>query len=119
MITSYNTSLPIDKPHADVAGIGNTTKPTAVRLKVTELNVVTIITNVSNYISIVGIVLYSFFFFFDLLLFSLNYVIISLILLIELLNCFNHLIFFPIFVQDQYFLVVHLGIIDHIFGQFI
>ena len=55
MIISYNTSLPIDKAHAVVVDIGITIKPIPVRLKVIELDVVAIITNVSNDFSIVVI----------------------------------------------------------------
>ena len=57
MIISYNTLLPIDKPHAVAVDIGIAIKPIPVRLKVIELDVVAIITNVSNNFSIVVIVL--------------------------------------------------------------
>ena len=52
MITSYNTLLPIDKAHADAVEKGMTIKPISVTLHVIELNVVAIITNVSNDFSI-------------------------------------------------------------------
>ena len=47
MIISYITLLPTDKPHAVAVDIGIAIKPIHVRLKVTELDVVAIITNVS------------------------------------------------------------------------
>ena len=55
-ITSYKTLLPFDKAHADAADIGIAIKPIPVRLKVLKLDVVAIITNVSNDFSIVVIV---------------------------------------------------------------
>ena len=58
MIISYSTLLPIDKPHAVAVHIGITINPIPVRDKVIELEVVAIITNVSNDFSIVVIVLY-------------------------------------------------------------
>ena len=94
MITSYNTLLPIDKAHADADDIGITFKPIPVRLNVKELDVVAIITNVSNDSSIVVIVLYFLYFFFHLLFLSLKYVIISLMLLIWLLKLFTSFNFF-------------------------
>ena len=57
MIISYSTFLPIDKAHADAVDIGLTIKPIPVRERVIELDIVTIITNVSNDFSIVLIVL--------------------------------------------------------------
>ena len=57
MITPYNILLPIDKAHAVAVDIGITIKPIPVRLKVIELDVVAILTNVSNDFSIVVIVL--------------------------------------------------------------
>ena len=57
MINSYNTLLPIDNPHAVAVDIGIASKPLPVRDKVIELDVVAIITNVSNDFSIVVIVL--------------------------------------------------------------
>ena len=72
MITSHNTSLPIDKAHADAVDIGITIKPTPVRDNVIEPDVVAIITNVSNDFSIVVIVLYFLYFFFDSLFLSLK-----------------------------------------------
>ena len=53
MIIWCNTLLPIDKALADAVVIGITIKPIPVRLKVTELDVVAIITNVSNGFNIV------------------------------------------------------------------
>ena len=72
MIISYSTLLPIDKPHAVAVDIGITIKPIPVRDKVIELDVVATITNVSNDFSIVVIVLYFLYFFYDLLFFSLK-----------------------------------------------
>ena len=54
----------MDKAHADAVDIGITIKPIPVRDSVIELDVVTII-NVSNDFSIVVIVLYFLYFFFD------------------------------------------------------
>ena len=82
MITSYNTLIPIDKAHVDPVDIGNTIKPIPVRDDVIELDVVAIITNVSNDFSIVIIVLYFLYFFLDLLFLSLKYLTIYLMLLI-------------------------------------
>ena len=64
MIISYSTLLPIDKPHAVAFDIGITINPIPLRDKVIELEVVAIITNVSNDFSIVVIVLYFLYFFF-------------------------------------------------------
>ena len=57
MIISYSTLLTIDKPHAVAVDIGITINPVPVRDKVIELEVVAIITNVSNDFSIVVVVL--------------------------------------------------------------
>ena len=62
MITSYKTSLPIDKAHTDAVDIGITIKPVPVREKLKELDVVAIITNLSNNFSIVVMFLYFFVF---------------------------------------------------------
>ena len=72
MIISYSTLLPIDKLHAVVVDIGITINPIPVRDKVIELDVAAIITNVSNDFSIVVIVFYFLYFFFDLLFLSLK-----------------------------------------------
>ena len=56
MITSYNTLLPIDNPHAVAVDIGITMKPVPVRDNVIDIDVVAIITNVSNDFSIKVIV---------------------------------------------------------------
>ena len=69
MITSYITLLPIDKLHADAVVIGITIKPIRVRDNVIEIDVVAIITKVSNDFSIVVIVLYFMYFFCDLFVF--------------------------------------------------
>ena len=63
MNISYSTLLPIDKPHAVAVDIGITINPIPVRDKVITLDVVAIITNVSNDFSIVVIVLYFLYFF--------------------------------------------------------
>ena len=94
MIISYITLLPIDNPHAEAVVIGFTIKTIPVRLKVIELDVVSMITNVSNDFSIVVIVLFFLYFFFDLLFLFLKYVIHSLILLIELLKELTSFSFF-------------------------
>ena len=119
MIISCSTLLPIDKPHAVAVDIGITINTIPVRDKVIELDVVAIITNVSNGFCIVVIVLYFLFFFFDLLFLSLKSVIISLMLLIWLLKLLTSFNLFLVFVPDQYFLTVHLGTISHIFDPFI
>ena len=53
MIISYINLLPIDNPHAVAVEIGITIIPIPVRLKLIELDVVAIITNVSNDLNIV------------------------------------------------------------------
>ena len=58
MITSYITLLPIDNPHADAVDTGIAMKPIPVRDNVIEVDVVAIITNVSNDFSIIVIFLY-------------------------------------------------------------
>ena len=72
MVISYSTLLPIDKPHAVAVDIGITNNPIPVRDKVIELDVLAIISKVSNDFSIVVIVLYFSYFFFDLLFLSLK-----------------------------------------------
>ena len=72
MIISYVALLPIDIPHAVAIDIGITIKPNPVRDKVIEIDVVAIITDVSNGFSIVFIILYFVFFFFDSLFLSLK-----------------------------------------------
>ena len=57
MIISYTTLLPIDNPHAVVVDIGVAIKTIPVRHSVLEVDVVTIITNVSNDFNTVVIVL--------------------------------------------------------------
>ena len=94
MITSFITLIPIDKPHAVAVDNGIAIKPIPVRLKVIELDVVAIITNVSNDFSIVVNALYFFYFFLDLLFLSLKYVIISLMFLIWLLKLLTSVVFF-------------------------
>ena len=64
MIVPYSTLLSIDKPHAVAVDIGITIKPIPVSYSVIELDVVAIITNVSNDFSIVVIILYFFIFLF-------------------------------------------------------
>ena len=58
MIISYTTLLPIDKPHAFAVDIGIALKPIPVRKIVIELDVVAIITIVSNDFNFVVNVLY-------------------------------------------------------------
>ena len=72
MFISYSTLLPIDKAHADAVDFGIAIKPIPVRLKVIELDVVVVITIVSNGFNIVVNVLDFFYFFFDLLFLSLK-----------------------------------------------
>ena len=61
MIISYSTLLPLDKAHANAVDIDITIKPIPVRLNAIELDVVAIITNVSNDFNIVVNVLYFFY----------------------------------------------------------
>ena len=72
MIISNIILLPIDNPHAIAIDIGITIKPIPVRLKVIELDVVAILTNVSNDFGNVVVVLYFLYYFFDLLVLSLK-----------------------------------------------
>ena len=72
MIISYGTSLPFDKANAYDVDISVTIKPIPVRINVIELDVVAIITNVSNDFNSVVIILYFLYFSFDLLFFSLK-----------------------------------------------
>ena len=69
MIISYITLLPIDNTHAVAVDIGIAIKPILVRLKVIEPDVVATTTNVSNYFSIVVIVLYFLLFLFGFVVF--------------------------------------------------
>ena len=63
MFISYITSLPIDNPPAVAVDIGIAIKPIPVTFSVKELDVVAVITNVSNDFNIVVIVLYFYIFF--------------------------------------------------------
>ena len=119
IITSYTTLLPIDNPHAIPIDIGITIKPIPVRLNVIELDVLAIKTNVSKDSNIVVIVLSFLYFCLDLLFLSLKYVNNFLMLLIWLLKLLKLFISFPIFVLNHYFLMVHMGILYHVFGSFI
>ena len=103
MITSFSTLLPIEIADADAVDIGITIKPIPVGLKVTEFDVVAKITNVSNDFSILVIVLYFLYFFFDYMFLSSKYVIISLMLLIELLKLLTSLNFFSNFCSRSKF----------------
>ena len=94
MIASYSNSLPIDIPHDVAVDIGIAIQPIPVRLNVIELDVVAIITNVSNDFKIVVIVLYFRYLCSDLLFLSWKYVIISLVLLIWLLKLLRSFNFF-------------------------
>ena len=81
MIILYITLLPTDNPHAVAIDFGIAIKPIPVRLNVIELDVVVMITNVSNDFFIVVKLLNFLYFFLDLFL-SSKYVIIYLMLLI-------------------------------------
>ena len=70
MITSYKILLPIDKAHADAVDIGITIKQIPVGDNVIELDVVALLTNVSNDFSNVVIVFYFLNFLLDLLFLS-------------------------------------------------
>ena len=59
LFISYRTLLEIDKEQVDSVLIGITIKPTPVRDKVIQLDVVAILTNVSNDFNNVVITLYS------------------------------------------------------------
>ena len=74
-----------------------------------ELDIVAIITNVSNDLNSVVNALSFLYRFFDLLSLSLIYVIIFLMLLIELSNELTSFSFFLIVVLNQYFLMVQMG----------
>ena len=84
MINLCNTLLPNDRVQAIPADIGKTIRPTPVIDRVNEVDVAAMITILSTDSNIVLRVLE--FFFFDLWYLSLNYVIISLMLLIWLLK---------------------------------
>ena len=58
MVISYKTLIPIDEAHADAIDIGIAINPVPVRETLIELDVVAIITNVSNDFNIVVSVLY-------------------------------------------------------------
>ena len=94
MNISYTTSLPNDNPHAVEVDIVTAFYPIPVKLNVIELNVVAIITNESKDFNIAVIVLYFFYFLFDLWFLSLKYVINSLMLLIWLIKLSQSFIFF-------------------------
>ena len=96
MIISHITLLPLDNPHTVPVDFDIAISPTPVRLNVLELDVVSIITNVSIDFNIVVNVLYFLYFFLDLLFFSLKYVNISLSLLIWLLKLLTSLNFFSL-----------------------
>ena len=70
MIISYITLLPTDNPHAVAVDIGIAIKPIPVKLKVLELDVVAIITFVSNDFNMV--VIYILYFFLDLVFLPLK-----------------------------------------------
>ena len=60
MIISNIALLPIDDAHAVAVDIGIAIKPIPARLKAIELDVVAIITNISNELNIADSVLYFF-----------------------------------------------------------
>ena len=68
----YSSLLAFDNPHAVAVDTGITIKPIPERLNIIALDVVAIITKVTNDFSIVVIVLYFLYFFFDVILLSLN-----------------------------------------------
>ena len=91
---SYITSLPADNSLAVTVDIGIAFNPNPVRDNVIELDVVAMMTIVSNDFNAVLKVLCSSQFFSDWLFLSLNYVIISLLLFFDLLKLFTTLCFF-------------------------
>ena len=94
MIFSKITLLPLDNPHAVAVDIGIANNPIPARDKVTELDVVAIITNKSNDFKIVVNVSYILDRFFDLKFLSLKLIIVSLMLLIWLLKLLTSFNFF-------------------------
>ena len=119
MIISSITLLPIYNPHAVAVDIGIAIKPILLRDNVLELDLVEIVTNVSNDFNILVNVLYFLYFFLDLLFLSLKYVIIPLKMLIELLKLLKSFIFFLVVDLNHYFLMVPRDTIYHNFGPFI
>ena len=117
MIISHNTFLSIDNPHAIPVDIGIAIKPIPVRLKVIELDVVAIITKVSNDFNIVIIVAF-FIYFFGLVVFIFE-------ICNQFFNVVNRviktvdIIFLPIAVQYHSFLLVLRDIIYLFFVPFI
>ena len=111
MIDSYIHLIPNDIEQTDAVAFGITIKPILARDSVIELDVVATKTNVSNDFNIVVSASYFLYFFLDLWFLSLKYVIISLILLIWLLKQLASFNFFLVFVQDQCFQVVQMGIV--------
>ena len=65
IIISYNTLLPIDNEQAVAVDIGIAMKSIPVRLNVLELDVMAILTNVSNDFNFVVEVLYFLYFFYN------------------------------------------------------
>ena len=93
MINLCNTLLLIDRTHALPAVIGNIFKPLPVIDKIIEADVAPILTIQSTDSIDVLRDLYFLYFFFDLCCLFLNYVIISLQLLIWLLKLFTSFVF--------------------------
>ena len=85
--------------------------PIPVTDKMIELDGMAIITVVSNDFNIVVSIVYFSYFFLDLVFLYFNFVIVSLILLIELLKLFPSINFFPISVLNNQFSfpVVQMG----------
>ena len=108
MINLCNILLPNDKVQAIPADFGKMIKPTSVNDRVIEVDVAPMITILSTDSSTMFRVLKFFYLFFDLLLLSLKYAIISLMLLIWLLKLFTSLIFFSNLFLNQYFLLMVL-----------
>ena len=94
MINLCNTLLPNDRVHAIPADIGEIIKPKPVTDKVIEVDVAAMITILSTDSNTAFRVLKFLYFFFDLWFLSLNYVIISLMLLTWLLKLLTSFIFF-------------------------
>ena len=114
MIISYITLLQIDKAHVVEVDDGITIKPIFVRLNVLELDVVAIITKVSNDFDIVVIGL-NFLYFFGFVIFifeASNHFFNVVDMVIETIY-----IFFLIFVANHCFIMVLRDIIFLFFGS--
>ena len=119
MIILCKTLLPSDKVLAIPADIGKINKATPVIDGVIEVDVAPMITIESIDSNIVFRILKFLYFFFEFQFLSLEYVIVSLMLLIWLLKLFASFIFFPVFVVNHLVVVVQMGIIFLVFAAFI